>query len=104
MMGSGLAYGWQAPSFLQGNLPDSYHQTMTENVVVNILIIVLGMVLVFFPKKVARYGIRQNKWLFGLVSVPLNFGEREEKVGAMVVFLVGIFFAACGVLRLLGVG
>jgi len=77
---------------------------MRDNVVVDILVIALGLVLVFFPKVVAREGIRQNNRFFRLGSVRLNFGEREEKVGAVVLFLGGIFFVVCGALRLLGVG
>jgi hypothetical protein len=52
------------------------------------VVLVLGIVLVIFPKTVAHEIVRQKNWLFGA-----NFGEREEKVEAWVVFLGGVF---CG--------
>lgn len=72
---------------------------------IDILIISLGVLLVVFPRSVAREGIRQNNKFFRLGSIRLNFGEREEKVGDwMVIFPLGIFFVVVGILRLLGVG
>ncbi len=74
-------------------------------VAIDILIIMLGLLLVFFPRAIAREGIRQNNRSFRLGSVRLNFGEREERIGAWgVIFPLGIFFVVSGILRLLGVG
>jgi hypothetical protein len=65
----------------------------------DVLVVVLGLVLVVFPKVVAREIVREQNWLYRS-----NFGEREVKVGASVLFLGGIFCVAIGILRLISIG
>jgi hypothetical protein len=76
-----------------------------KEAIIDILFISLGLVCVIFPRAVARHGIRQNNQFFRLISIRTNFGEREEKGGAMlVIFPGGIFFVVIGILSLMGVG
>ena len=71
--------------------------------IIEVLIVMLGIglgtLLIAFPRVVSRAMIRHNNRF-----LKLNYGEREEKIGAFILFLIGIFWVIMGVLRLLGVG
>ncbi len=72
-----------------------------RDAVIGVLALVLGLNLVIFPGAVAREGVEQNNRVFTLGPIRLDFGENEAKVGAWLIFAMGVFFAIPRILRIL---